>query len=83
VNEKGALSDPAVAESFRKAGIQVMVGDWTRPDPVIARFLEQKGRAGIPLYLFYGADGSERELPQILTVAALTGLASKGSPSGA
>lgn len=78
VNEKGALLDPAVADAFRKAGIKVMVGDWTRPDPVIARFLEQKGRAGIPLYLFYGADGEVRELPQILTVSALTDLASKG-----
>ncbi len=77
VNEKGALSDPAVAAAFRQAGIKVMVGDWTRPDPVIARFLEQQGRAGIPLYLFYGADGKVTELPQILTVSALTELASK------
>ena len=76
VNEKGALADPAVAMAFRQAGIQVMVGDWTRPDPVIARFLEQQGRAGIPLYLFYGADGRVTELPQILTVSALTELAS-------
>jgi thiol:disulfide interchange protein len=83
VNEKGALSDPKVAESFRKAGIQVMVGDWTRPDPVIARFLEDQGRAGIPLYLFYPANGEARELPQILTVSALTELASKGSPANA
>jgi thiol:disulfide interchange protein/DsbC/DsbD-like thiol-disulfide interchange protein len=79
VNEKGALSDPAVADAFRKAGIQVMVGDWTRPDPVIARFLEQQGRAGIPLYLFYGRDGHSKELPQILTVSALTDLASMRS----
>ena len=78
VNEKGALSDPEVAASFRKAGIQVMVGDWTRPDPVIARFLEEQGRAGIPLYLFYAADGEVRELPQILTVSSLTDLASNG-----
>jgi thiol:disulfide interchange protein len=79
VNEKGALADPAVARAFRDAGIQVMVGDWTRPDPAIARFLEQQGRAGIPLYLFYGADGSTRELPQLLTVDALTALASPRS----
>ncbi|PZU49362.1 MAG: thiol:disulfide interchange protein [Sphingomonas sp.] len=82
VNEKGALSDPAVAETFRKAGIQVMVGDWTRPDPAIARFLEERGRAGIPLYLFYGSDGTITELPQILTVGTLTGLATPGSSAG-
>jgi thiol:disulfide interchange protein len=77
VNEKGALADPAVGEAFRAAGIEVMVGDWTRPHPVIARFLEQRGRAGIPLYLFYPADGPPHELPQILTVDSLTSLANK------
>ncbi len=79
VNEKGALASDDVAKAFAGAGIQVMVGDWTRPDPAIARFLEERKRAGIPLYLFYGADGSVTELPQILTVDTLTALASKGS----
>ncbi len=79
VNEKGALASPKVADAFRAAGVTVMVGDWTRPDPEIARFLESRGRAGIPLYLFYAADGSVRELPQLLTVDMLTGLASPGS----
>jgi thiol:disulfide interchange protein len=79
VNEKGALSSAEVAAAFRTAGIEVMVGDWTRPDPAIARFLEEKKRAGIPLYLFYAADGSVTELPQLLTVETLTALASKGS----
>lgn len=78
VNERGALASPRVAERFREAGITVMVGDWTRPDPQIARFLESRGRAGIPLYLFYGADGSVVELPQILTVDMLTDLATPG-----
>ena len=79
VNEKGALSDPKVAEAFKAGGVDVMVGDWTRPDPAIARFLQERGRAGIPLYLFYGADGQVQELPQLLTVDALTGLASPRS----
>lgn len=83
VNEKGALSDPAVATAFRKAGIEVMVGDWTRPDPAIARFLEQKGRAGIPLYLFYRADGTVTELPQLLTTTMLEDLASPRSAAPA
>jgi thiol:disulfide interchange protein/DsbC/DsbD-like thiol-disulfide interchange protein len=81
VNEKGALSDPKVAQAFKAAGIQVMVGDWTRPDPAIARFLQERGRAGIPLYLFYGADGQVTELPQLLTADGLTALASPRSPS--
>ncbi|MFQ3595724.1 MAG: protein-disulfide reductase DsbD domain-containing protein [Sphingomonadaceae bacterium] len=79
VNERGALSSAKVAEAFEQAGITVMVGDWTRPDPDIARFLESRGRAGIPLYLYFGPDGSVRELPQLLTVDMLTGLASDRS----
>jgi thiol:disulfide interchange protein len=74
VNERGALASPEVAQAFRAAGIKVMVGDWTRPDPAIATFLASHGRAGIPLYLFYAADGSVRELPQLLTPAMLTDL---------
>ncbi len=83
VNEKGALASADVAAAFQQAGIGVMVGDWTRPDPAIAKFLEDRQRAGIPLYLFYAADGSITELPQILTVDTLTALASKGSSSNA
>jgi thiol:disulfide interchange protein len=74
VNERGALGSDEVAAAFEQAGVTTLVGDWTTPDPVIARFLESRGRTGIPLYLFYRADGSVEELPQILTVDRLTGL---------
>jgi thiol:disulfide interchange protein len=81
VNEKGALSSPAVAEALKAADATVMVGDWTRPDPAIAQFLEARGRAGIPLYLFYGPDGEPIELPQILTVDAVVDTVRKSSGS--
>jgi thiol:disulfide interchange protein/DsbC/DsbD-like thiol-disulfide interchange protein len=74
VNERGAMADAEVAEAFRAHNIQVLVGDWTRGDPAIGRFLEQQGRSGVPLYLYY-APGREAEvLPQLLTVSRLTGL---------
>ncbi|MEA3044338.1 MAG: hypothetical protein QOH47_2176 [Sphingomonadales bacterium] len=74
VNERGAMADAEVAEAFRADNIQVLVGDWTRGDPAIGRFLEQQGRSGVPLYLYY-APGREAEvLPQLLTVSRLTGL---------
>ena len=74
VNERGALGSADVAAAFEKAGVTTLVGDWTNADPVIAQFLESRGRNGIPLYLFYRADGTVEELPQILTVDRLTGL---------
>jgi DsbC/DsbD-like thiol-disulfide interchange protein/cytochrome c biogenesis protein CcdA len=74
VNEKGAMADVAVAKAFKDKGIAVLEGDWTRGDPVISKWLADQGRAGVPVYVFYAADGSEQELPQILTVKGLTSL---------
>jgi thiol:disulfide interchange protein DsbD len=46
-----------------------MVADWTVQDPEITAALEQHGRSGVPLYLYYepGADAPSI-LPQILSV---------------
>ncbi|KAB7646143.1 protein-disulfide reductase DsbD family protein [Polymorphobacter fuscus] len=74
VNERGAMADAEVARTFRAKGITVLEGDWTRGDAVISKWLAERGRAGVPVYVFYGADGRDRELPQILTVDALTSL---------
>ena len=53
----------------------MLVGDWTDGDPVIGRFLEQHGRSGVPLYLFYRPGVAAPEvLPQVLTPERLTGL---------
>jgi thiol:disulfide interchange protein len=73
-NERGAMADPQVAAAFRRADVAVMVGDWTRGDPAITRYLATHGRAGVPLYVFQHADGRTEILPQILTVSRLTGL---------
>jgi DsbC/DsbD-like thiol-disulfide interchange protein/cytochrome c biogenesis protein CcdA len=75
VNEKGAMANPKVAEAFRTKGIAVLQGDWTRGDPVVSAWLAERGRAGIPVYTYYAPGGAEQELPQILTVEALTNLA--------
>jgi thiol:disulfide interchange protein len=58
--------------------VVVLVGDWTRRDPAISRFLTGAGAAGVPLYLWYPADGDAQKLPQVLTVASLTALTATG-----
>ncbi|MET0239652.1 MAG: protein-disulfide reductase DsbD domain-containing protein [Sphingobium sp.] len=76
VNEAAAIANGDVADAFKKAGVTVMVGDWTRGDPVITRFLEAHGRSGVPLYLYYAPGAAEPTLlPQVLTPATLTTLA--------
>jgi thiol:disulfide interchange protein len=76
VNERLALMDPAVVDAFAAKGITALRADWTRQDPAITKILEENGRAGVPLYLFYpvagaGASGQPMVLPQILTAASV------------
>ncbi|QDO98672.1 thiol:disulfide interchange protein [Ferrovibrio terrae] len=68
VNERTALSSDTVQAAFRERSIVYMKGDWTNQDPEITRVLEQNGRSGVPLYLYY-AGGKSVVLPQILTPA--------------
>jgi thiol:disulfide interchange protein len=75
VNEKAAIERSEVTQAFAAKKMAVMVGDWTRGDPAISRFLAAHGRSGVPFYLFYPADGSApRELPQVLTPGMLAAL---------
>ena len=75
VNERVAIERPEVETAFAKGKVAVLVGDWTRSDPAIGRFLEAQGRSGVPLYLFYPKGGAVQVLPQVLTPATLTALA--------
>ncbi|MBI3676814.1 MAG: thioredoxin family protein [Proteobacteria bacterium] len=68
VNERIVLSRPTIARAFARAGAVYMVADWTRRDATIAHALAEQGRAGVPLYLVYGANGDRPVvLPQLLT----------------
>jgi thiol:disulfide interchange protein DsbD len=83
VNDRVALSGHRVAEAFRRDGVTYLVGDWTRRDADIEGALAQHGRAGVPLYLMYGAGGREAEvLPQILTEGAVVQAADRAARTG-
>ncbi|MGE4430406.1 MAG: protein-disulfide reductase DsbD family protein [Sphingobium sp.] len=76
VNEAAAIDRAEVRDAFERQGVRTLIGDWTKGDPAITRFLEQHGRSGVPLYLWYPAGGgAAKELPQILTPAMLVDLA--------
>jgi thiol:disulfide interchange protein len=76
VNEKGALERQEVAEAFAARNVAVLVGDWTRGDAGIGRFLEKHGRSGVPLYLYYPPGREPQVLPQVLTPGRLTQMVS-------
>jgi thiol:disulfide interchange protein len=71
VNEEAAIDRDEVRDAFRKAGVKVLAGDWTNGDPAITRFLESRGRAGVPYYLWYAPGRPPEELPQVLTPSML------------
>jgi thiol:disulfide interchange protein len=70
-NEVGAIDRAEVRRAFKQAGVKVLIGDWTNGDPAITRFLEDRGRAGVPLYLWYTPGKQPEELPQVLTQGML------------
>jgi DsbC/DsbD-like thiol-disulfide interchange protein/cytochrome c biogenesis protein CcdA len=72
VNEAAAIDRSEVRDAFRKANVDVLSGDWTNGDPAITRFLESRGRAGVPYYLWYAPGKPPEELPQVLTPGMLT-----------
>lgn len=68
VNKRTTLFTDRVQAAFEENNVDFLVADWTRKDNEIADELARFGRAGVPLYVFYPADGGEpRVLPQILT----------------
>ena len=69
VNERVALSDDKVKDTFKQEGIIYLKGDWTNRDVAITQFLQKFNRSGVPLYVFYPAGKPDQpaELPQILT----------------
>ena len=77
VNDKIAIDRRSTQDAFRKAGVVTLVGDWTRGDPQITRFLAAHDRNSIPFYLFYAPGREPQVLPQVLTPGLLQGLAEK------
>ena len=68
VNERVAIGTDQVRKAFAADDVTYLKGDWTRQDPAITAFLQQNGRDGVPLYVFFPSGGGQPEvLPQILT----------------
>lgn len=81
VNELGALSDKDVKAAFADTDTVKLIADWTNKNDEIAAELERFGRAGVPLYLYYGADNNGQTpqvLPQILTESILISALNSG-----
>ena len=73
VNDRTALSTRTVSEALTRNNAAYLKADWTKRDPQIAAELARFGRAGVPLYLVYGAKGGDPAiLPSLLTPGLVT-----------
>lgn len=68
-NERIALHTQAVEQTFDELNVATIKGDWTNTDPKITELLQEYGRSGVPLYLWFPANRTEKAiiLPQLLT----------------
>lgn len=68
VNARTAIHTDTVMNAFKDNGITLMIADWTRRNSEIGAFLNSFGYQGVPLYVYYPAEGGQPiVLPQILT----------------
>jgi thiol:disulfide interchange protein/DsbC/DsbD-like thiol-disulfide interchange protein len=71
-----ALKSPALQLIFKNQDITLLEADWTNQDSEITDYLKSFSRSGVPLYVYYPAQGDANVLPQLLTeniiVQALT-----------
>jgi thiol:disulfide interchange protein len=72
VNERFAFDRPEVTARLRTLGVTVVHADWTSQNAQITAYLHALGAAGVPLYVYYHADGTDEIWPQILTSGAIT-----------
>jgi thiol:disulfide interchange protein DsbD len=68
VNERLAIATSPVRDAFAARHVAYLKGDWTRQDGTITTFLQEHGRDGVPLYVYFPPGERPPEvLPQILT----------------
>ena len=69
-NERTVLAAEQVQSALARTRTQLLVADWTRRDPAIARRLAAHGRAGVPMYLVYSPARPDQPevLPELLTL---------------
>jgi len=68
-NEKAVLETDEINAAFDQYKVATLKGDWTNSDPKITAVLQEYGRSGVPLYLYFAPNsaGKAKVLPQLLT----------------
>lgn len=83
VNHAIAINTNETKELFKTKNVRYLIGDWTNQDPIITKFLNDYGRNGVPIYVYYAPRDKNGErpepkiLPQILTPGIINDIITK------
>ncbi len=69
LNAKRAIHTEATQKAMAETGTTLLIADWTNRDAEITAFLKGFGYNGVPLYVYFPANGEPVVLPQLLTEA--------------
>lgn len=67
VNRHVAIDTPATRAALAETGTTLLIADWTNRDAEITAFLKRFGYNGVPLYIYFPAEGEPVVLPQLLS----------------
>ncbi len=84
INHTASINIDATKKLFEENNVQYLIGDWTNQDSEITEYLDNFGRNGVPLYIYYGPRNpitqkrpKEIILPQVLTFGTLKEIINK------
>jgi thiol:disulfide interchange protein len=68
VNEKLVLHTDAFRELVQEQNITLLLGDWTKRDPVMGKWLQDHGSAGVPAYFVINENGKLIPLGETISI---------------
>jgi thiol:disulfide interchange protein len=71
VNEKLVLDTNGFKELIEEKNVKLLLGDWTKYDPVIGDFLKKNGFVGVPAYFIQKPDGTLIKLGETITLSKI------------
>lgn len=71
VNEKLVINTDSFKNLVDKYKMTLLLGDWTKYDPIIGAYLKKNGYVGVPAYFIQKADGTLIALGETITISEI------------
>ncbi|MEE3078695.1 MAG: thioredoxin family protein [Bdellovibrionota bacterium] len=68
VNEKLVLDTDSFKSLVKEKNMKLLLGDWTRRDPIIGEWLKKNGSVGVPAYFVINSEGELIRLGETITI---------------